>query len=166
EIMGIANVAHGVGGLLGFGTGWAMSPPRSNVPRFWQRVSTPARWGAVGSLFLLLLLAATVGRSRVNLSPFHQRILAVNKVFGEGYEALGEGDFQQAIESFSEVVARDDSYKEAWFNLGLARGRSGDYAEALRAFDRALEIDPMDAEFREYRESFLEELERSKGNER
>ena len=40
----------------------------------------------------------------------------------------------------------------AWFNLGIAYNRAGKPAEAARAYDRAYEIEPGDAEYKQLHE--------------
>lgn len=51
------------------------------------------------------------------------------------------GNYDQAIKFFLHSI-RLESNSEAFYNLGVAYGRVGDFAKALIAYNRLLEIDP------------------------
>ncbi|MGB5340998.1 MAG: tetratricopeptide repeat protein [Thermoanaerobaculia bacterium] len=59
-----------------------------------------------------------------------------------GNEALKAGRLGQAIDDFSEAVARDPEEKLAQYNLGQALLQAQRVDEAIQHFERALDIDP------------------------
>jgi len=64
--------------------------------------------------------------------------------------------FAAAVREFRTAIQNDPRLFQAWSSLGYALRRTGDYEESLRAYDRALEIQPGYAEAIEYRaEAYL-----------
>jgi tetratricopeptide (TPR) repeat protein len=54
----------------------------------------------------------------------------------------GEGDAKRAMDLLEQVVAREPTRAEAWFNLGLAAEAAGDVTRAGTAWARYLDLDP------------------------
>ena len=50
--------------------------------------------------------------------------------------------YQDAVDQFIAAIARASDYAEAWNNLGIVRGETGDREGAVVALSRALEIVP------------------------
>ena len=65
--------------------------------------------------------------------------------------------FKNALESARQAVSLDDKYYEAWNLVGYASRKLGNYDDALKAYDRSLDIKPDYAPAREYLgEAYLE----------
>ncbi|MDZ7791556.1 MAG: tetratricopeptide repeat protein [Xanthomonadales bacterium] len=64
----------------------------------------------------------------------------VTLVIGACQQAQGHDD--EALETFQQAVARDDSRAESWFQLGRARRRAGDETGATEALEKAVVLDP------------------------
>lgn len=70
-------------------------------------------------------------------------------------EAVSAG-FTRARDKFRSAVAADANMKEGWNMLGYTSRKLGDYEESLKAYDKALALDPNYSEAIEYRaELFL-----------
>jgi membrane associated rhomboid family serine protease len=124
NIMPVANIAHGMGCVLGMLLGWAISA-RSQL----LRIRNSAVLAAV---FLLCIAGGTVARPYVNLSrdPFSLADL--------GYTALSIGDSNRAIVLYRKAVTLKPSVPEWWHNLGVAYHRAGRDDEALEALKREI----------------------------
>jgi tetratricopeptide (TPR) repeat protein len=62
-----------------------------------------------------------------------------------GYLAFSGGDFSTAEEQFRVAVRAAPGYTDAWISLAAALGSESRYPEAEQAVQRALEIDPYNA---------------------
>jgi len=118
----VANIAHGVGALLGGLVGMSLSP-------FEKRRAT-GRFG-LGATIVLVTLLSTVGRPYVNLSKQHAYELAY-----DAYVELEDGRYERAIELLERSVAIDPDYAPAWHNLGFAYQEVGRLQEARAAVAR------------------------------
>jgi Tfp pilus assembly protein PilF len=65
-----------------------------------------------------------------------------------GVEALGSGDYTQALSSLKEAVKLNPKAAEAWSNLGLAYAGKSDFVHAEGCFRKALDVN---AEFSDAR---------------
>lgn len=131
--MHVANVAHGAGALLGGALGMAIARPRRRPV-----------WAAALALFLAAsVAAASYGRHYVNFTADRGRELAIL-----GTEDLVASRNARAASRLAEAVRVDDQQAGAWFNLGVARERLGQQAEAGRAFARAADLEPGNPKFR------------------
>jgi hypothetical protein len=61
-------------------------------------------------------------------------------MFGRANLRFASGDADGAIAAFRETVARHPDFADAWNNLAVALGRSGQPREARAAADRAIEL--------------------------
>ncbi len=68
---------------------------------------------------------------------------AVPEEVRRGYTLLGEGLVNDAIESFRQVLRRYPQSLPAQLGLAIAYRRAGQDADAFEAYERALEIDPV-----------------------
>jgi membrane associated rhomboid family serine protease len=127
RVMAIANVAHGVGALLGILVGAGMS---ARVPR--QRVLAGL---GVPAVVGLTLAGATVLRPRVNL------IHDGHPSFALGYAAIQAGRYDDAIRHYQAAIAIEDDNAKSWHNLGVACDRAQRPDCAVPAFRRAYELD-------------------------
>lgn len=125
NIMPVANIAHGVGAVLGILTGFALTLPR-------LRLSVIA---GMGTILLFGLWAATLGRPRVNLSA--------SGGYEEakwGFDALTKDRNQEAVRWFREALTYRSKPHEFWYDLGIAYQRLGDESAALAAYREAAQL--------------------------
>ena len=74
---------------------------------------------------------------------------SANRAFQEGVQAYDQGAFTASQRHFARVVGRGPRAVDAWVNLGTAAWARGDSAAAARGWQRALRLDPLDADARE-----------------
>lgn len=68
--------------------------------------------------------------------------------FADGVQAYRAGDFPVALRAFARTAERAPRAEDAWANLGAVAWASHDTARAAAAWQRALRLDPLDAETR------------------
>lgn len=68
------------------------------------------------------------------------------EVFDAALEALGQADFQQAAELFSEIVGANPENSEAWAYLGLCYLETGQTESAIEALEQALAVEEENAD--------------------
>lgn len=139
DLLPVANIAHGVGAVLGALVGWAIARPG---------VQRTAAIVSILLVFGLSVASATVGRGYVNLS---------NDARGEaylGYRALAEERNEDALKWLQDAVRIQPRDGGNWFNLGLTYMRLGRKADAEAAARKAAEIEPDNSEFRDFARSF------------
>jgi len=93
---------------------------------------------AIGALLLVLGGPAC----RQNVTP-EQREALLQK----GDDALLGGRIHEAEEAFGAATRAPDAGGRAWSGLGLAQLRSGEVAEALASFEKALALDPNNVDY-------------------
>jgi Flp pilus assembly protein TadD len=64
------------------------------------------------------------------------------QLFAEGHRAQQAHRFSDAIKSYRAATQQDPTYFEAFYNLGLALGESGDATAATSAYENALAVRP------------------------
>ncbi len=136
KVQPVANVAHGMGALLGVLVGVILVEKRAALR-------------ALAGLGLALVVAGTAAaatklRPRLNLSP-----TAGPRIASEAYIAVTEGRYEQGIALYQDALLMSPREAGYWFNLGLARERLDRFDEACAAFKRAFELEPSNAKFRE-----------------
>jgi membrane associated rhomboid family serine protease len=134
KLWAVANVAHGMGALLGLLVGAAIAARRPVM-----RVVAGA---AIPALCAASFAGATTLRPKVNLA--HD----AHGSFQLGYKAIESGHFEDAVHHYRVAVATDPKYAAAWYNLGIAYEHVEKSDDALDAFRRAYEIDPSDTRHR------------------
>jgi membrane associated rhomboid family serine protease len=132
HIMPVANVAHGLGAVLGILLGLAIAGDRVVL---WK-----CRAGVAG-LTLLVLLGATVFWPEVNLSS-----RAAQEIEAVGLTALGHGDVSRGVKLLQIAVHKRGASAHTWYNLGVACARAGDLDQALAAFRHAAQMPEADAD--------------------
>jgi tetratricopeptide (TPR) repeat protein len=83
--------------------------------------------------------------------------------FRQGVEAYDHGAFTTSQSLFARVAARAPRAVDAWANLGTAAWSRGDSAAAVRGWQRALRLDPLDGDARDRLESVQSPSMRSPG---
>ena len=74
---------------------------------------------------------------------------AVRRSFDEGVRAYERGELATSQRLFARAAARAPRAADAWANLGVAAWARGDTAHAMLGWQRALRLDPLDAESRD-----------------
>ncbi len=92
-------------------------------------------WWPVG-LLVLLVLGANWGSSPMDM----RGTPATYNDLGNAY--LRQGRYDLALLKFEQAVRRDETYWQAWFNLGSLRAMRGDVQGALPIFQRVAEHNP------------------------
>lgn len=104
----------------------------------------PVRAGTVRAL-PVALIAVALGSALVVASP----PAAIVRTFTDGVARYEAADYRGAQRLFESVGARAPRAVDAWANAGTAAWARGDTAAAARDWQRALRLEPMDAETRE-----------------
>ena len=73
----------------------------------------------------------------------------VEETFSRGVEAYDHAAYTTSQHLFARVVTRAPRAADAWANLGTAAWSRGDSAAAVRGWQRALRLDPLDADTRQ-----------------
>ena len=134
DLLRIANVAHGMGAVLG-GLAGAVYGWRGG-----KRYAAAAGFvAAVG----LSVVGATELRTQINPSA------AASAAFDRGVEAFEEERWEDAIAAFEQATDGELTGAAAWFNIGLCKLALHDAAGALAAHERALALEPGNPKFRE-----------------
>lgn len=119
----VANVAHGVGALIGGLLGYAVAAWGAR-----RAAATMALAGCLG----VALVGATWLRPRVNLSKFGGEWEAK-----QGYDALMRDDAEAGYQWYKQAVAYRRADASYWFNFGLAAQQLGRTEEAAAAYREA-----------------------------
>jgi membrane associated rhomboid family serine protease len=132
HIMPVANVAHGVGAVLGMLLGMAIAGNRM--------VRWRSRAGLVVLMFLILL-GSTVFWPQVNLSKN-----APAEIERAALTALNDGNYSRGVRLLEIAAHKPNASARTWYNLGIAYGRAGDTNKALTAFRHAAQMPDADAQ--------------------
>jgi membrane associated rhomboid family serine protease len=128
----VANVAHGVGAVLGILVGYALSLPNRR-----------ALLGAtVIAIVLFGIWGSTLGRPTLNLSG-----KAGYEEGKWGYDALLAGQNEQAVRWLTDAAKLQPRESTYWFDLGIAYQRAGKFPAAMAAYRRAHELEPSNSEY-------------------
>jgi membrane associated rhomboid family serine protease len=135
----VANVAHGIGAVMGLLAGLTVARGRLRP-----------LYGAAVALLLAAFGAAVYARPYVNLTAARAWDRA-----DLGYRAMEKHDYDGAVRHYRAAIAAAGSEPDAtwWFNLGLAYQRQKNYAAAKVAFGRAAALEPDEKDYREAVES-------------
>ena len=125
----VANVAHGVGALLGILVGLAITQPARRL-----LFATSA-----AGIVLFGLWGATLGRPTLNLSG-----KAGYEEGKWGYEALLANRSTEAVRWLRDATVYQPRTPQYWFDLGIAYQRTGNTAAAKAAYQQAHLLDPSD----------------------
>lgn len=134
KVWAVANVAHGVGALLGFLVGAAAASYTLG-----RRFLASA---AIAAVLATSWIGATSQRPRVNLA--HD----AHGSFQLGYQAIQGGRFDEAVRHYRVAVATDPKNAPAFYNLGIAYDSTRRPEDAAEAYRRSYEIDPHDTRHR------------------
>lgn len=93
-----------------------------------------------GAAVVALLLLIPFGAKAAESYP--------DSLWHSGIEAYTAGDYGKAVKDFEDVRATGLMSKELYYNLGNAHFKSGEIAPAILWYERALRLDPSDADVR------------------
>jgi membrane associated rhomboid family serine protease len=133
-IMPVANIAHGVGAVLGGLLGHAICDPPHWKWKSILPMSIILAFGLIGSMFFW---------PWINLSGE-----AGAEVERAGIAALDRTNDVHAVKVLEIAVGLKHARAGAWYNLGVAYVRTGNYAAANRAFKHAAEMPDADQQIR------------------
>ncbi|MBL7040079.1 MAG: rhomboid family intramembrane serine protease [Pirellulaceae bacterium] len=125
----VGNVAHGAGALLGGLLGYCVVARTSNARH-------ASRLLLVG-VFASIALAASVGRPYLNLTG-----IVADEYAYLGYRALEDGNATRAVRFLEQAVEKQQGASENWYNLGVAYYRCSRFDDAIKAYERAIELSP------------------------
>ena len=133
--MAIANIAHGVGALLGALLAWAISER--------GRKRTLA-WTSASCALVVLFGLAMFARPYINLDSGR----------GEeeeylGYESLQKDQNQEALRWYLDATRLAPQNASNWFNLGIAYHKLDNLPLAKDAYGRAAQLEPSNAKYSE-----------------
>ena len=74
------------------------------------------------------------------------KYLTANEWFEKGYASHTSGNYNDAIDAYSEVVVLSPKSVPAYYNRGLAYADLGKYKESIKDFSTAIELNPKLAE--------------------
>ena len=95
---------------------------------------------APAATMLAILLLLPLGAQAAESYP--------DSLWKAGVEAYSAGDWNQAVSAWSDVASTGLRSKELYFNLGNAYFKAGETARAVLNYERALRLDPSDADIR------------------
>ncbi|UCB46227.1 MAG: tetratricopeptide repeat protein [Spirochaetota bacterium] len=70
----------------------------------------------------------------------------VDDILNKGVDHLDRGEFDDAIQAFSRVIALTPDDSDAYYNRGLTYYYKGDYDRAVSDYTKVIEINPLDAD--------------------
>jgi membrane associated rhomboid family serine protease len=135
NIMPVANVAHGVGAVMGVLLGFAISGRRQI-----QRESI----AGLAIILLFSILASTVYWPAVNFSAD-----AKEHVEDAGLMALEKNDSAQGVKLLERAAHLRHAPARMWYNLGIAYRETGRYKDAIAAFNHAAGMPDADESMRD-----------------
>ncbi len=101
---------------------------------------TPSRGGKLATMILSLLLLVPFGARAAQSYP--------DSLWTSGVEAYTAGDYASALQDWEEIRSAGLMSKELYYNLGNAYFKTGEIAPAILWYERALRLDPSDADVR------------------
>lgn len=134
DILRIANVAHGVGWILGMMLAETLARAGKGAGTR-KRIFT----AALPAVVIATCAIAALARPYINFS-----IKPGDKEARGAYAALDAGDNERGAALYEESLRLDASRQEWWHNLGVAYVRLERFEEAERAYRRAHELNPGD----------------------
>ena len=66
----------------------------------------------------------------------------VYELLEDAFSKASTGDLVGAVESYGRVIDIDASSASAWYGMGVIQAKRGNTADAVAAFDKALELNP------------------------
>ena len=135
EVMPVANIAHGVGAVMGALLGLALSSRGA--------LRSKCIAGLV-AVVILGLVGSTALWPQVNLSTY-----AGLEIEHLGWKALDQDNPARAAKLLETVTSMKHAPARAWYNLGIAYDRLGKNRAALVAYEHAAQMPDADSSMKE-----------------
>ena len=148
HVMPVANVAHGVGAVMGALLGLAASSDRGG------EMAVPCRGGGRGAADVWPGPRCS-GRGSIfpaDAEPVVERA---------GLEALERGNFPRAVKLLETSAHMRGAPARAWYNLGIAYQRQGKYDVAVAALEHAAQMPDGTAEYQQVAAELKGDVQRS-----
>lgn len=71
-----------------------------------------------------------------------QKVLKVEEHFKKGIQHYEDGDYDDAISNYTEVIQSDPNHVPAWCNRGLVWRKKEEFEKAISDIDEAIRLDP------------------------
>ena len=115
-------------------------------PNTWNYSNTiaPAESRGIQRFWVLLAIAGLMvcGSSLMVLGFSVFKWLQIEIIFKRGNELLYQGEYQQAIAKYNNILKIDSNYYQSWTNRGYALARMKDYKQMLQSCTTATIINP------------------------
>ena len=83
------------------------------------------------------------------VNAYHSPLVVVlqdaEQYFIRGNNHFQQGQYEEAIKVYDEVIRLDSKYAPAYYNRGTTKGELGQHEAAIKDFDKAIELNPKDA---------------------
>ena len=89
-------------------------------------------------LFTICLISPTIAYSIVSIDEA--------KLMQRAYDSLNEGETQDALQLYDEILKVNPTHINALNYKGLALASLGKYQEAIQWYDKVLKLDPKDSD--------------------
>jgi len=83
-----------------------------------------------------------------------------NKYYHQAVKYSFSKNYDKTIENWMKVLTINPKYVNGWVILGKTYEKMGDYQEALKYYDKALEITPTHLKANQYKTHLLKEKEK------
>ena len=109
--------------------------------------------GMTVSLSLMSTSALAAGSPSSSVSTYntsYNKREKANIFFKKGVDYQNQGRYDQASRQYEKAVKADDTYAEAYSNLGFCYRKQGKFDRAVKTYKKAIELKPDLAEAHEY----------------
>ncbi len=96
-----------------------------------------------------LVLALTLAGAAALVVPARSLAEPLEDIFGSANRAYFAGDYAAAAAGYERLVSAGIADADVFYDLGLARARSGEYGEAMVALEKSLALRPRDEDAEE-----------------
>ena len=95
----------------------------------------------IGEL-ILPVYKSTLAKNIVEITEKEINTLSANSYVKEGIKKGKYGNYQEAVNAFSQAILIDEFHSIAYYNRGFAKFNLNDYEGAISDYDKAIEINP------------------------
>ena len=81
-----------------------------------------------------------------------------NKYFHQAVKYSFSKNYEKTIDNWMKVLTINPKYDTGWTMLGKTYEKMGDYQEALKYYDKALEITPTHLKANQYKDQLLKKM--------